>query len=86
MNSTNTNTEPINNEESTETIEKTETMQKTETIKQTEVIETIAKSEDKKSIAWIAAPIVVCIVAIGLGIFLYFDYKKKIFFFKNKIN
>ena len=42
------------------------------------------QSEDKSSIAWIAAPIVICILVIGIGIFLYLDYKKHIFFFRNK--
>ena len=42
------------------------------------------KSEDKSSITWIAAPIVIGIVIIGIGIFLYLDYKKHILFFRNK--
>ena len=42
------------------------------------------QSEDKSSITWIAAPIVIGIVIIGIGIFLYLDYKKHILFFRNK--
>ena len=66
--------EPIKQEEKTELIEPE---------KKTESIEQEDKSEDdKKSIAWIAAPIVICVIGIAFGIFLYFDYKKHILFFK----
>ena len=47
-------------------------------------IEKAEQSEDKSSITWIAAPIVIGIVIIGIGIFLYLDYKKHILFFRNK--
>ena len=68
--------EPIKQEEKTELIEPEK---KTESIEQEDISE-----DDKKSIAWIAAPIVICVIGIAFGIFLYFDYKKHILFFKNK--
>ena len=49
-----------------------------------EEIENKEVEEEDKSYAWIAAPIVVVIVLAGVTIFLIFDYKTKILFFKNK--
>ena len=40
--------------------------------------------EESKSKEWIAAPIVVCLIIIGLIIYLICDFKNKLFIFKNK--
>ena len=42
------------------------------------------QEESSKSNAWIAGVIVACIVIVGLGVYLFIDYKKKIWLFKKK--
>ena len=44
------------------------------------------EKEDEKNNSWIAAPIIVCVVVVSILIFLFVDYKKKLLFFKKKLD
>jgi hypothetical protein len=53
-----------------------------ESVEDEEEIQKEYSEEEKKSISWIVGPIVAFFVIIGFAIFFYFDYKRKILFFK----
>ena len=53
-----------------------------ESVEDEEEIQKEYSEEEKKSIAWIAGPIVALFAVVGFAIFFYFDYKRKILFFK----
>ena len=73
---------PINEpEKQNELIEETKIKTKEPTNEDEESVSNNSNEEENKSIAWIAAPIIACIV-VGLCIFLYIDYKKKLLIFK----
>ena len=44
------------------------------------------EKEDEKNNSWIAAPIIVCVVVVSFLIFLFVDFKKKLLFFKKKLD